>query len=101
MKTTDRAMPKRIAASIVRVNRSMRRPPTAAQQQSLSLGRRLLAALLGIQVRPDLSRIGETIPDAAQHRGRWGTGIQHEQQNRRRGDREPGRRRRSDNSRSC
>lgn len=43
---------RRIAASILGVDRAGRRFPTLEQQRRLSLGRRVLASLLGIGVRP-------------------------------------------------
>jgi len=55
MKGMGTAWSGRLAACALGVRRRRRRLPTVEQQRGLSMGRRLLASLVGIGVRPDLS----------------------------------------------
>jgi hypothetical protein len=52
---------RRIAASILGVDRSGRRPTTAEQQRRLPVRHRLLASLLGIRVRPSAPDVPSTV----------------------------------------
>ena len=54
--TSTSSFSKRFAHAALGAGRPACRPPTAGQQRTLPLSRRLLAALLGIRVRPDLAR---------------------------------------------
>ncbi|KPI27202.1 hypothetical protein OK074_6937 [Actinobacteria bacterium OK074] len=50
--TTQPSLPRRITAGILGASGPRRRPPTLEQQRQLPLGRRLLAAVVGIRARP-------------------------------------------------